>query len=259
MNVVQMPKYDGGQRRPGLADLHAWLLILLAFLCFDMNGCSMSGCAVREAKEGIKDLTLPDGGKEAPILPPGKSEGATIDELKRRLALREEAEARMHAEAGVLRKQIKRERTDAQLASMRILAWWLIAVSVIACIGFVFLKVWLKGVLSGLTTAGIVTFGGLLIVCGVFLYFGPALLWIAFLCGIVVVLVMALWGGKRLIDLRRAVVATSDMAEGLLDQIADVEVVKQVKRGAAELQNARGVRQIIAQARGKDHKKPVPA
>lgn len=247
------------KRKPGLADPHFWLLVLLGVLCLDVKGCSLVGCAAREAVTTIKDLDLPDKKDEAPLLPTGKSEGTTIDELKRRLALREEAEARMHAEAGVLRKQISRERTEGQLAAMRTLAWWLIAVSVIACIGFVFLKVWLKGVLSGLTTAGIITFGGLLTVCGVFLYFGPALLWVALLGGLVAALGLALWGGKRLIDLRRAVGAASTMAEDLLGEVRNGAAVTRVKQEAAELQDRTGVRQLIAQVRGKKPKKLIPA
>lgn len=236
------------------------LWFLLLGLCLDFHGCSIVGCAARSAATEIKDrVTLPETADEGPLVLTGKSEGQVIDELKRRLAKREEAASRMNAEAALLRKQISRERTEAQLATMRTIAWWLVAVSVVALIGFIFLKVWLKGVLSGLTTAGILTFGGVLVTCGVFLYFGSALLWIALLLGLLAVVVLALWGAKRVLDLRKAVVASSALAEDLLGRIRDPEVVKEVKRVAVAVQERAGVRRLINEARGKRTKKEEQA
>ena len=239
------------------------LVTFFAFLAIDFQGCSITGCAARSAGDAIKDQArdLADIVKdqdEAPLAVEGRSEGEVLDELKRRLARRVEAAARLNAEAAILRQQIAQERREGQLATMRTIAWWLAGVSILACIGFVFLKVWLKGVLSGMTTAGIVTFGGVLILCGVFLYFGAALLWLALIAGLVAVGGLALWGAKRILDLRRAVEVTSGMADDLLDRITDKQVVKDAKRLAAQVQDVQGVRRLIARVRGKDPEKPVP-
>lgn len=227
------------------------LYILFVLIAFDFQGCSMIGCAARGVGDDLREqLKIPDR-EDGPLITEGKAEGEIIDALKARLARREEAAAVLSAEIKLLKTSIKRERTEASLATMRTIAWWLVAVSVIALIGFVFLKVWLKGVLSGLTTAGLVTFGLLLTVCGVFLYFGAALLWIAFLAGLFGLLVLAIWGGKRLLDMRKAVASTASFAEQLMGHITDSNLLGQLKKDAAAAQDSGGVRALIAAVRQK--------
>lgn len=223
------------------------ILILSLFLC---------GCGE------IRLPSLP----EAPALPgvtapaPGVSEGSALDQLRAAKTQADASAAQWQARSETLALQIADERVAAaaairarQAAWLGYLAVWTVGVSALLFAACLFLCLWLGG-MGGLSMAGMVTFGLLGALAGVFLAFQTALLWLVFglVClGLVAAVGMGL---AALMRWKRATAAAATLADQVMDRVSGSRLapfVARIKEEAAASQAAAGVRGMIASARRK--------